>query len=487
MLLRGQNIKKEYGIQSVLDIKKLEIHENDRIGLVGRNGAGKSTLLGILSGRIACDEGVITRNGEIAEILQSGDSDGDSDGMYLSRLKLKDSALKSGGEKTRMSIASAFSKHAPLLFADEPTTNLDMKGINQLERMLSSYHGAVVLISHDRQLLDLVCNQIWELEDGELRIFPGNYSKWLEQRKREREFQSFEYEQYLSQKRRLEQTIRDIKQEAGTLSKTPKKMSSSEWLLYKNTASIQQGHVQKRASAQISRLKHLEEKERPKELPNISMKLAQSLQIKANTAAKIEALQIEYDGKIIIEQASMQVLTGKKTFLIGENGSGKTSLIKKLIGREANTFITSEAKIGYYDQVQDDLKEEATVLENVMSTAVLPEHICRAVLMNLYMNENDIFKKVKVLSGGEKVKTALAKLFVSGCNFLILDEPTNHMDIYTMEGLEELLESYDGTMLIISHDRKLIEKLADDVYIIHKGNLYKDSSYEKILIEKGKK
>lgn len=475
MLLTGQNIKKEYGIQSIIDIDKVEITEKDRIGLVGRNGAGKSTLLGILSGRIRCDEGSITRKCDIAEILQSGEVSDDADSKFISQMSIKDSAIKSGGEKTRLAIAAAFSKHAPLLFADEPTTNLDMNGILQLEKMLAGYNGAVVLISHDRQLLDHVCNQIWELEEGRLRVFPGDYTAWFEQRQREREFMSFEYEQYRTERSRLERTITDIKQEAKRISKPPRKMSSSEWLLYKGDATIRQGHVNKRAAALESRLNHFEKKEKPSELPNISMKLGDYSKIKAKTAAKTDGLTVVFDGKVVLDQISMTVLSGKRTFLTGNNGSGKTTLIRKLISREEHTFITSEARVGYFSQGQENLEDERSVLENVMSTSVVPEHICRAVLQNLYMNENDIFKRVKVLSGGERVKTAIAKVLVSDCNLLILDEPTNHMDIYTMEGLEKLLKSYDGTLLIISHDRKLSENLAEIMYVIKDGQLYKNS------------
>lgn len=472
MLLIGQYIKKEYGIQKILDIKKVEINENDRIGLVGRNGAGKSTLLGILNGRIPCDEGTIIRRSEIAEILQSGEAQGDADGKYISRMSIKNSAVKSGGEKTRRAIAAAFSKHATLLFADEPTTNLDINGIILLEKMLTGYNGAVVLISHDRQLLDHVCNQIWELEDGELRIFQGNYTAWFEQRSREREFQSFEYDQYRTEKKRLERRIIEVKEDAKKFYKPPKRMGSSEWQLYIGDNSIRQGHVQKRASAMVSRLSHLKEKEKPKELPDISMKLGEYRKIKAKVAAKTDELTVVFDDRVILDEVRISVLSGKKTFLTGENGSGKTTLIRKLINREDHTFITSDAKIGYFSQEQENLDYEKSVLENVLKTAIVPEHICRAVLMNLYMKENDIYKKVCVLSGGERVKTALAKVLVSDCNFLILDEPTNHMDIYTMEGLEKLLKSYDGTLLAVSHDRKLVENLADIVYRIEGGHCY---------------
>ncbi|MFA9377470.1 MAG: ribosomal protection-like ABC-F family protein [Lachnotalea sp.] len=469
MLLSGQNIKKEYGIQKVLDIKKIEIFENDRIGIVGRNGVGKSTLLGILSGNILCDEGIITRNCEIAEILQSGESKGDSEGKFISQMKIRDSAIKSGGEKTRQAIANAFSKHAPLIFADEPTTNLDIDGILTLEKMLVKYPGSVVLISHDRELLDHVCNQIWEINEGHLKIFQGNYTAWYEQRIRERDFQTFEYEQYTQEKKRLEMSISNLKQNAKKAGKPPKRMGSSEWMLYKGTASIQQGHVQKNAGALSNRLKQLEKKERPKELPNISMKLGEQQKIKSKTAAKIINLTVKYDGKAVLNHVNLSILTGKKIFLTGNNGTGKTTLIRSLVNRVNQTFITSDATVGYFSQSQENLDYGRTVLENVMATAVVPEHICRAVLMNLYMNGNDSEKKVSVLSGGERVKTAIAKVLVSGCNFLILDEPTNHLDIYTMEGLEKLLSSYNGTVLVVSHDRKFTMNIADMIYKIEEG------------------
>lgn len=471
MLLSGLNIKKEYGIQAVVDVPKVEIYDNDRIGIVGRNGAGKSTLLGILSGNISPDEGVVIRNCEIAQILQSGETGDNPEDKLISQMKIKNSAIKSGGEKTRLAIAAAFSKHAPLLFADEPTTNLDIAGVLMLEKMLIGYRGAVVLISHDREMLDHVCNQIWEINEGELRIFQGNYSEWSEQRRRERDFQTFEYEQYTSEKKRLEKSITSLKQEAKKMEKPPKRMGSSEWLLYKGIASVQQGHVQKSAGALRSRLEHLEKKERPKELPDISMKLGKQSKIKAKFTAKVEDLTVKYDEKIVLDHVNFSILTGKKTFLVGNNGAGKTTLIRSLIERADATFITSDAKVGYFSQSQEILDYNKTVLENVMATAIVPEHICRAVLMNLYMNENDIYKKISVLSGGEKAKTAIAKVLVSDCNFLILDEPTNHMDVYTMEGLEKLLASFDGTVLVVSHDRKLAENMADIIYVVEDGKL----------------
>ena len=440
MLLNALNVKKEYGIQTVLDIEKLEIRDGDRIGLIGRNGAGKSTLLGVLSGRIACDEGVVKRYCPIAEILQTGETEDEPEARLLSQLKLRDSAVKSGGEKTRRAIGAAFSSQAPLLFADEPTTNLDMEGVELLEKMMKGYRGAILMISHDRTLLDRVCNQIWELDKGNIRVFDGNYSDWAAQKERERGFQEFEYQQYQKEKKRLERTTDALQRKSQTMTKPPKRMGSSEWMLYKGVAAVQQGHVQSNKTAVMSRLEHLEKKERPDELPQVSMKLPDAGKIRAKNAAAIRHLTVSYGERIVLDNVSLEIEAGRRTFITG------------------NT-----------------LDPKKTVLENVSEDAAYPQHICRAVLSNLYMTKDDMFKPVSVLSGGEKVKTALAKVLVSGCNFMILDEPTNHMDVYTMEGLEHLLESYDGTLLAISHDRTFISHTGDVVCRLEHGDIQKST------------
>ena len=240
MLLKAQNIKKEYGVQEILDIEKLEISDCERIGLVGRNGAGKSTLMAILAGEIEPDEGYVKRFCPIARILQSQETDGHIQGSYISRLGLKGSAVKSGGERTRLAIGAAFSQNAPLLMADEPTTNLDLDGILLLEKMMVGFRGAILLISHDRALLDRICTTIWELEDGKLRIFDGNYSQWLAQKERERSFQQFEYDQYQKEKKRLTANVREFREQSRQMIKPPKNMSSSEWMLYKGGAAVRQ-------------------------------------------------------------------------------------------------------------------------------------------------------------------------------------------------------------------------------------------------------
>lgn len=471
MLLKAQNIKKEYGIQEILEIDTLQIEDFDRIGLVGKNGAGKSTLMSILAGDLEPDEGYVKRFCPIARIRQSQEAKGPVQGSYISRLGLKDSAVKSGGERTRLAIGAAFSQNAPLLMADEPTTNLDLEGILLLEKMMAGFRGAILLISHDRALLDRICTTIWELEDGKLRVFEGNYSQWTAQKERERNFEQFQYDQYQKEKKRLTQNIRDFREQSRQMIKPPKQMSSSEWMLYKGGAAVRQGHVQARTRATLSRLEHLEKRERPAQLPEVSMKLPDSKKIRARYAISVRDLTIQYGEKTVFQKLNFFLPSGTRTVIAGPNGSGKSSLIRAILDRVPGVSITSEASIAYLSQDQDTLNPKKTVLENVLEDAAFPEHICRAVLDNLCMSPLDIKKPVFLLSGGERVKTALAKVLVSGCNLLLLDEPTNHIDVYTMAGLEHLLSSYDGTLLAVSHDRAFIEHVADQVYVMKDGRL----------------
>ena len=471
MLLKAQNIKKEYGIQEILEIDTLQIEDFDRIGLVGKNGAGKSTLMSILAGDLEPDEGYVKRFCPIARIRQSQEAKGPVQGSYISRLGLKDSAVKSGGERTRLAIGAAFSQNAPLLMADEPTTTLDLEGILLLEKMMAGFRGAILLISHDRALLDRICTTIWELEDGKLRVFEGNYSQWTAQKERERNFEQFQYDQYQKEKKRLTQNIRDFREQSRQMIKPPKQMSSSEWMLYKGGAAVRQGHVQARTRATLSRLEHLEKRERPAQLPEVSMKLPDSKKIRARYAISVRDLTIQYGEKTVFQKLNFFLPSGTRTVIAGPNGSGKSSLIRAILDRVPGVSITSEASIAYLSQDQDTLNPKKTVLENVLEDAAFPEHICRAVLDNLCMSPLDIKKPVFLLSGGERVKTALAKVLVSGCNLLILDEPTNHIDVYTMAGLEHLLSSYDGTLLAVSHDRAFIEHVADQVYVMKDGRL----------------
>ena len=469
MLLQAKKIVKEYGERTVLEIESLTIEEGDRIGLIGPNGAGKSTLLGLLAGRIPADDGQVKRFCPIAEIRQDGTADGDCDGQYASRMGVGKNEAKSGGERTRLAIAAAFSRHAPLHAALDCTTSLDMAGVRKLEQMLAGYREPYSWSATTAPfwMRSAPASGSWRTAmcGCSREIIPSGACR----RSVKENSPLLNTASTRKKKKRLTARAQELGSRSQAMKKPPKRMGSSEWRLYKGTASIQQGHVQSSRRAVRSRLEHLEEKQKPAELPHVSMKLPPGSRIRAPFAVSVRGLTVEYGGREILSHVDFQVESGTHTFLTGENGAGKTTLIRAIAKRRPEVVIPGEVRIGYFSQDREELRPERTVLENVLEDAALPQHICRAVLANLYMSREDMQKPVGVLSGGERVKTALAKVLVSGCNFLILDEPANHMDIYTLEGLERLLADYDGTLLAVSHDRAFIARLADRIYRLENG------------------
>lgn len=305
-----------------------------------------------------------------------------------------------------------------------------------------------------------------ELENGKLRCFYGNYSAWLEQKQKEYDFAIFEYEQYTSEKKRLEMAKIQTHQEAKNILKTPKRMGISEARLHRNTSKDSKAHVESRAKAMESRLNKLEIKERPIDLPEIRMDLGNKTKVISKIAVQINNLTVKYDKHIVLNSASFKLPTGKCTVMLGSNGAGKTTLIEHLINSGECASISNGVKIGYFSQNHEILDYDKTVLENARGYSEMPEHDVRSILANLYLKSNDINKKVKLLSGGERAKVVFAQLLASDANLLILDEPTNHIDIYTAEALEKLLKKWKGTMLIVTHDRQLTEKIGDRLLFV---------------------
>lgn len=467
ILLEAQGLAKRFGIQDVFSIDRLTISEHDRIGLVGRNGAGKSTLLSVLAGESAADAGEVRRRCGVAVIRQDGESGGQGSAQLRSLLGLRASACKSGGERTRLAIAAAFSEDTPLLFADEPTTNLDLGGVETLQKLLSEYRGALVLVSHDRALLDAVCTQIWELENGVLRVFPGTYSNFMEQKQREREYQQFEYEQYRAEQARLTSEVRNLREKARGMSKPPKRMGNSEARLHRKlSVREKQEKVQDRAQQVKSRLEHLEVKERPLDLPEIAMPLGDPRPVRAQFAARVERVTVRYGDKAVLSNASLALPSGSRTALLGPNGAGKTTLVRALM--EQGRFAEG-VSAGYFAQGHETLDETKSVLQNARAQSDLPEHVVRTILANLYLGAQEIDKPAAVLSGGERAKVQLARLLAARVHLLVLDEPTNHLDVYTMEALERLLTRWQGTLLVVTHDRRLAEHVANRLVFVENG------------------
>ncbi len=464
LYLDAIGVKVMYGLRTVLDIDRLEIHSEDRIGLVGENGVGKTTLLKVLSGELIPDEGVIHRRKPVVMIGQLTDAPEDMlpDGRIASTFKVQAARQGlSGGEMTRRKIAFALTGGGHVLLADEPTTDLDREGVLQLEKQLLAYDGALLLVSHDRALLDNVCTEIWELEAGKLTAYPGNYEAYRQEKERKRAFERFEYEQYREEKARLQAAITGKREHAKSVTKLPKRMGNSEARLHRRSATEIEEKLHKTQKALETRLSQLEIKSAPREDPQIIMQLGAYSPIGAKIAIEAQDVTLRFGERVLLENGAFTLPTRSKTALLGANGCGKTTILRYVLEKQTGVYINPSAKVGFFgQQTSDTLVMRESILWNVMRSSVQPEGVARTVLARLGIRGDDVFKRVSLLSGGERVKTALASLFVADHNLLILDEPTNHLDIFSIEALGGVLQTYAGTLLLVSHDQRFVEQVA---------------------------
>lgn len=475
LLLCAENISMSFGTRELFHIDKLEVHEGDKIGLVGLNGSGKSTLLRLISGDTIPDEGRIKLNCTPTYFAQLSDEHNNNiaDPKELSLFGVQELVIQditSGGENTRLRLAELFSERGTLLLLDEPTSHLDEDGFEYLDQRLASI-DSFILVSHDRELLDRRCNIILEIEDGEIRTYSGNYSSYCEQKKQAFERASFEYEQYTDEIKRLSFAYRKKKELAKKAAKKPRGLSSSEAKAIEFSAPTRspkgKAKSMERSAENIKkRIEHMDVKDKPRELPQ--MRPIFSLTDPPRNPVIIEAEQLSFsypNGKEVFRKATFRLLRDSRTVLLGENGSGKTTLIRLILEGEL-VRIVPKAKIGYLKQDLSDLRPDKTVLENVAETSIQSQNIVRTVLARLLFNTDDIQKPVSVLSGGERVRLAFARILVSNANVLILDEPTNYLDIPSIEAVQSLLSEYEGTMLFTSHDSTFVRAIATYAVVI---------------------
>lgn len=509
-------IKKNYGLKNILDGFSLELKTGERVALIGQNESGKSTILKIIAKQESVDSGTINiRNGakigilnqiyenekedisvekflykSFEEILKvekklnkletqmSTEVNADKlekiineygrmqerfslmggyeiqerfnkicSRFYINKELLKQSYnLLSGGEKTRVNLAKLLLTQPEILLLDEPTNHLDIHSLEFLEELILKYKGTVLIVSHDRYFLDKVINKTVLLENGKENIYYGNYSYFLKEDERRTLAQ---FENYKNQQKQIEK----MKESILTLRKFGD-LAGNE-MFFKRAKNIEK------------RLEKMEIIDRV-DLNKKSLDLKFNIKKRSgNDVLKLENVEKKFDQKVIFKDANLTLNYGEKAALIGKNGSGKSTLIKMILGQDTNfqgeLKLGTSIKIGYISQNIIFEDNEKTVLDYFLEGNNLSETEARSKLAKYGFRQENAFKRIGKLSGGEKVRIILMKLIQKDINFLILDEPTNHIDIDTREILEEALKEYKGTVLFVSHDRFFINAIANRV------------------------
>jgi macrolide transport system ATP-binding/permease protein len=478
--IQMENIELSFLDRVVLNIPRLAVHQFDRIGIVGKNGAGKSTLLKLMAGQMKPDKGHVKRFIDFAYFDQlTSPEKTEVDYGLKGRLSIPETEIEnfSGGEQTRLKLAQIFSNYHEGLLIDEPTTHLDGEGIQFFIEELSYYYGALIIVSHDRYVLDKLVTKIWELEDGMVTEYTGNYSEYARQKELQKRQQQEQHDQYLKEKSRLMKAAEEkmkkaekITQANGRMSKKETKAKANKMFMTKSKDTSQKA-VQRAAKAIEQRVEQLEAVEAPKEEQIIRFHQSNALQLHNKFPVIANRLTIKAGNKVLLEEASFQFPLGKTIAITGKNGSGKTTLLRHILQRGEGITISPKAVIGSFEQMDYQLTKNESVLGFMKDRSDYDERKIRSVLHSMSFTGNDLKKNVRNLSGGEAIRLVLCQLFLGRYNVLVLDEPTNFLDVFCIEALERFLKAYEGTVLLVSHDRTFIERVADCVYVIEDKKL----------------
>lgn len=495
LILEIRNLKKYFGERKLLEIDNLKIYNGDRIGLVGENGVGKSTLLKIIYGEGTEYSGNIIKNGKSSYLSQIDKAEKEIIDRKLANKFSIESTWKdhmSGGEKIKFKIVQVLSENPELLLLDEPTNNLDIESMDILKEELKKFKGSLLLVSHNRSFLNEFCNKVIELKGGSLKNYKGNYDDYIEKKDKEKNREQLEYEKYILEKNRLENASITVNEKSQSIRKAPKRMGNSEARLHKMGDQKAKSAIDKSSKSMQKRLERLEVKEKPEVDNIIKLGFENSGDVFSKILIDVKNFNIFYGDKKILENVNFQVRKDEKVAIMGKNGSGKTSMLRSIVERKIGIEISDKIKIGYFSQNIDIIDLEKNVLENVSEDSPYDESTIRTFLARLLFRGRDIFKKANVLSGGELVKLSLAKILLQDNNILILDEPTNNLDINSLLVIEEAIKGYMGTVLLVSHDDKLVENICSKLLIIEDKSIlefygnYSDYKLKKNLKESKK-
>jgi len=465
-LLKMTNIHIEYGTKEILNIDELTLYTYDRIGLIGANGSGKTTLLKLINDNLTGEITVVDQlENETLETINDFSVAG------IIGLLNFESPKPSGGELTRIKLLNALSKSPDFILADEPTSHLDEEGIHFLIHQLKNQSVPYLIISHDRYFLDQTVDKIWELQDGKITEYWGNYSDYHRQKQQEIRTQQEVYQQALKEKKRLEASAKEKIKQAQQFDKKPKNKNTEN----KNTENggrlshqKSTGSKQKKLHQQAKSLqKRIEEIVGNLDAPATSrqVRFRQSIALELHNPYPImaENLSKEVGGKILFQNTSFSFPLGEKIAILGPNGSGKSTLMKMIVDKETGINLSPKAQIGYFSQDSYLQSTDQKILDYLMENCDYHLSHIRAVLG---FQAQDLPKKIQVLSGGERIKLQLAKLLTGRYNILILDEPANYLDLGAIRALETLIQNYPGTLLFITHDQQLRDNVATRIYEI---------------------
>ncbi len=528
-----------FGAQTIVENFSWEIFHDARIGLIGPNGAGKSTLLRMFARRLEPDSGAVhiargIRIGFLPQEVtfdldrsvieeardssptlanleleldrvttQMGDPINYGDPKKLERLASRHEKLLeqfeekgglnfesrvrstlrglgfseedfplplralSGGQKKLVGLAKLLLEQPDLLLLDEPDNHLDMQGKRFLEELISGYPGAVVIVSHDRYLLDIVAEEIAELADARITHFPGNYS----------EYAFDKHQKYLLQERQYKIQQREIRRMEFAIQRL------LGWGAGQNEKLVKRGRSMQK------RLDKMDKVDKP-----IGYRKAIGLNLTASRRGSNRTLDIRraeksFDGNRVLRGIDCTIWNGERVGVIGANGSGKTVLLRCILGEEKLTageiVLGPSNTLGYYDQEHQSLDMDNSLADEITRHAALTNRALYGLLGRFLFTSDDAEKKVGNLSGGEKARVQMARLMLQGANFLLLDEPTNHLDLQSAEQLEEALEEFDGTLLIVSHDRYFLDNVVNRIFELADGRITEfTGNYTNYLQEK---
>ena len=465
-----------------LNIEQLYAYQFEKIALIGGNGTGKTTLLNMIAQKITPESGTVETDGVVQYFEQLNmdvDHDFDTlDGSLMSELgiPMHTTDSMSGGEKAKYKLANVLSNYSPILLLDEPTNHLDNYGKDYLYNILKYYYGTLIVVSHDRALIDQIADTIWDIQaDGTIRVFKGNYSQYQQQREQEQLEQQRQYEQYISEKQRLYQASKAKRKQAQQMSQASLKQKNKSIEPDRLSASKQKGSVEKAAQKQAKhiekRIEHLEEVEKPQNEHGFHFPHNNIYDIHNNYPIIAQNLTLRQGNQTLLSHVRFQIPYGKNIALVGANGAGKTTLLEAIYQQIEGIECSPKIQIAYYRQLAYEDMRDVTLLQYLMDETDSSESFSRAILNNLGLNEA-LERSCKVLSGGERTKLSLAVLFSTQANVLILDEPTNFLDIKTLEALELFMNKYPGIILFTSHDSRFVEHIADKKWELTKQSIY---------------